>query len=80
MDEKNGSEQVDDETRQREASELQAQIDDLISGKGDTEGNKPKTLRDLAEYGRRHSIPTPSKGSEESVQNDESEVENSEGQ
>lgn len=73
MDEKKESEQVDEETREREASELQAQIDELISGEGDTEVDKPKTLRELAEYGRRHSK------SEKSVHNDESDVKNDEG-
>jgi hypothetical protein len=75
MDEKIDPEQVDDQAREREASELQAQIDEIISGKGDTEV-KPKTLRDLTRPVRKDSIPTPCKGSEEPVQNNESEVKN----
>lgn len=73
MDEKDESEQADDQTRERQASELQAQIDDLISGKGDTEVQKPRTLRDLAELGRKNSTPPLSKRSEESVQSNECE-------
>jgi hypothetical protein len=76
MDEKIDARQDDDQAREREASELQAQIDEIISGKGDTEVKKPKTLRDLTRPGRKDSIPTPSKGSEESVENNESEAKN----
>jgi hypothetical protein len=78
MDEKIGSKEVDDQAREREAAELQAQIDEIISGKGDTEVKTPKTLRDLTRPGRKDSIPTPSKGSEEFVQNNEFEVKNGE--
>jgi hypothetical protein len=44
MNDKTDARQDDDQAREREAEELQAQIDELISGKGDTEA---KTLRDL---------------------------------
>ena len=44
MNDKTDAPQDDDEARERQAEELQAQIDELISGKGDT---KPRTLRDL---------------------------------
>ena len=69
MDEKKGSSREDDEqTREREAAELQAQIDEIISGKADTE---PKTLRDLTRVDR-DLIPMPPEESEESdVTNDD---------
>ena len=71
MDEKTGAGQVDDqEAREREASELQAQIDEIISGKGDTEVERPKTLRDLTRPGPEHSFPTPARESEESGPDD----------
>jgi len=67
MDEKTGSKEDDDQARERQAAELQAQIDEIISGKADTE---PKTLRDLTRVDR-DLIPTPSEGSDDSVKNDE---------
>lgn len=56
-DEKIRGKQDNDEAREREASELQAQIDEIISGKAEAE--KPRNLRDLT-----RPAPTPSKGSE----------------
>jgi len=57
----------DDQARERQAAELQAQIDEIVSGKADT---KPKTLRDLTRVDR-DSISPPSEGSEECDKNDE---------
>ena len=67
MDEKTGSREDDDQAREEQAAELQAQIDEIISGKADAE---PKTLRDLTRVDR-DLIPPPSEGSEE-CENDES--------
>ena len=69
MDEKTGSKEDDDQARERQAAELQAQIEEIISGKADT---KPKTLRDLTRIDR-DLIPAPAEKSEES------ECENGEG-
>ena len=74
MDEKTGSKEDDDQTRERQAAELQAQIDEIVSGKAKPE---VKTLRDLTRVDK-NLIPTPSKGSEESVPNNKSDVKNGE--
>ena len=49
----------DQQAREKQAEELQAQIDELIAGKGDTQ---PRTLRDLTR---------PPKGSEKSNDDEE---------
>lgn len=66
MDEKTDPKD-DEQARERQAAELQAQIDEIVSGKGDTE---VKTLRDLTRVDG-NSIPTPSEGSSESDKNDD---------
>jgi len=76
MDEKSDAEQADDEAREREAAELQAQIDEIVSGKVDSEALKPRTLRDLTRVDRKNLIRKHSQGSEESVKDSESETEN----
>jgi hypothetical protein len=68
MDEKTGSREDDDQAREEQAAELQAQIDEIISGKANAE---PKTLRDLTRVDRENLIPAPSEGSEE-CENDKS--------
>jgi hypothetical protein len=70
MDEKTDSKDDDDQARERQAAELQAQIDEIVSGKADTEA---KTLRDLTRVDR-NLIPTPPEGSDQSVDN-KSEIE-----
>lgn|GEM_PF-6263890 len=73
-DEKISGDQADDQARESEAAELQAQIDELISGKADPAANQPKTLRDFTRVGRKHSVPTPAKGSDKPERNNDSEV------